>query len=318
MGGGAPGQPPKNPPPGKPPKKAPNGEKKKQDAGAGPVQGKASSPQGVLVAAQGLAQRTEAPARDEKAAPAPEGGKTNGNRNLKALLDTLRRPRPSYDEQVDPSLTFGRMLQALQDMVNRPENNLPFYFIFDLDKKAFEAEGANKPAEELGLGIEKSKISAEKNISLSAYLQKILYRVEGAPPSGLTFVIGWDHRVMVTTNARLLKEFYGNRSEAELKGPLPPLIHAVFEARPLDEALRELSETTDRYNVLVKDTLKEAKVPVTATFRNVPLDTAVWALADMAGLAVTRKDNLLYVTNKADARPPREQGPKRATAPGGP
>ena len=40
---------------------------------------------------------------------------------------------------------------------------------------------------------------------------------------------------------------------------------------------------------------------MTATFRNVPLDTAVWILADMSGLTVVRKDNLLYVTSKEPA-----------------
>src|SRR5205085_6892875 len=79
------------------------------------------------------------------------------------------------------------MLQALQDKFSRPADG--FFLTFELDKKAFEAEGATKPPEELGLGIEKSKIPAEKNISLSTYLQRILNRVEGAPPTGLVFVV---------------------------------------------------------------------------------------------------------------------------------
>ncbi|MBI1917766.1 MAG: hypothetical protein HYS12_23985 [Planctomycetes bacterium] len=319
MGGGALGQPPQNTPPPKPPKKAPDGEKK-QGPGAGPAQGKASSPPGVLVAAQGPVQLTELSARSVKAAPAPAVGKHNGNnRQFKTLLDVLTIPRDArgnpteFDEQGDPSLTLGRMFSALESKFSRPGDNPPFYLRFDLDTKAFEAEGVKKkPPEELGLGIEKAKIPAEKNISLLGYLRKILQRVEGAPSSGLTFVIGWDNRIEITTNQRLLKEFYGKRSKAELKGPLPPLVHAVFEARPLDEALRELSDATDGYNVLLNGNVKEAKVPMTATFRNVPLDTAVWALADMAGLTVVRKDNLLYVTSKEPARPlPGPAAPKK-------
>src|SRR5262249_38125715 len=90
-------------------------------------------------------------------------GASPRNRNLKTLLDTLSIPRDArgnsteFSEQGDPSLTLGRILQALQDKFSRPGDNPPFYLNFELDKKAFEAEGVNKPPEELGLGIEKAK-----------------------------------------------------------------------------------------------------------------------------------------------------------------
>src|SRR5262245_50766987 len=178
------------------------------------------------------------------------------------------------------------MLKTLEDRFSRPGDNPPFYLQFDLDWKAFQDEGVKVDPGTLGLGVDKAKIPAEKNITLAAYLRKIFRRVEKAPASGLTFVIGADNRIEITTNQRVLKDIYGRRSKEELQGPLPPLVHAVFEAKPLDEALAELSHATDGYNVLLSGKVGEAKVPVTATFRNVPLDTAVWALAEMAGLTV--------------------------------
>src|SRR5262249_7009507 len=116
-----------------------------------------------------------------------------------------------------------------------------------------------------------------------------------------------------TTMRRVLKECYGKRSTAELEGPLPPLVHAVIEARPLEEALRELSDAARGYNVVIDGNLKEAKAPGTATFRNAPLDTAVEIVADMTGLTVVRKDNMLYATSTARAEA-RNQNPSQSKA----
>ncbi len=44
-----------------------------------------------------------------------------------------------------------------------------------------------------------------------------------------------------------------------------------------------------------------AKVPVSAELTNVPLDTAVRLLADMAGLKSVQIDNVVYVTTPANA-----------------
>jgi len=287
------------------PEKPPMGEKKPGRPAGG--QDDASFDLGVLVAARGAFPLAETAVRRVKAQPGPGGGVRAGNGNLKTLLDTLSIPRDakgnpiSFDEQGDPSLTLGLMLKALQDKFSRPGDNPPFYLQFEVDKKAFEAERVKIDPETLGLGTDKAKIPAEKNISLAMYLRKILERV--SVPGGVTFVIRNDW-VEITTNRRVLKECYGRRSKAELEGPLPPLVHAIIDARPLEDALRELAEAAGGYNVVVKGSPKEAKVPVTATFRNVPVDTAVSLLADMAGLVVERKDNVLYVTSREAAHPP--------------
>ena len=56
---------------------------------------------------------------------------------------------------------------------------------------------------------------------------------------------------------------------------------------------------------------KAGKTPVTATLNNIPLDTAVRLLADMADLKAVAIDNVLYVTAKANAEALQAEQDKR-------
>jgi len=82
-----------------------------------------------------------------------------------------------------------------------------------------------------------------------------------------------------------------------------PLVSVAFEKRPLTDALKELSTLTD-VSVVVDSRAgeKEGNTAVTATFKNVPLDTAVRVLADIAGLSSMLIDNVLYVTTMPNAK----------------
>src|SRR5205823_2010594 len=67
--------------------------------------------------------------------------------------------------------------------------------------------------------------------------------------------------------------------------PAFPPVYAVFEKRPLEQALRELSELTDVTILLDTGRATElAQAPMTASVKRVPVDAAVRLLADMAGL----------------------------------
>jgi hypothetical protein len=290
---------------------------KKQGRQAG-AQDEVSSHQGILVAARGATSLPELPTRYLKATPAPEAGRS-GNRNLKGLLDVLCNQRDAkgnpnkFEKQSDLTLTLGTMLRKLKDRFSRPGDSPSFHLRFEVDNKAFEAEGVNKDPEGLGLGIDKATIPEETNISLATYLQNVLNRVEGGPLSGVVFVVKREPEpplvlekfdgtalpppqyVVLITTTHFARHYRG----------LPALVDAEFDATPLKEALRKLSEAEGSFfSVVVNASLIEAKAPVTARFRNVPLDTAVWILADMAGLTVLREDNLLYVTSREAARPP--------------
>ena len=81
-----------------------------------------------------------------------------------------------------------------------------------------------------------------------------------------------------------------------------PLVHIDCEQRPLRDVLREVAESA-RCNVMV-GLDPEAKTKVSAHLTNVPLDTAVILLADMAGLKVAKLDHVLVVGKQSIANRP--------------
>ena len=74
-----------------------------------------------------------------------------------------------------------------------------------------------------------------------------------------------------------------------------------FEEQPLKLALRSVSNKTGSNIVLDPRAGEKAQTAVTARLMNVPVDTAVRILADMADLQVVRLDNVLYVTTRENA-----------------
>src|SRR5262249_49008258 len=93
-------------------------------------------------------------------------------------------------------------------------------------------------------------------------------------------------------------------ARAELKlGCDDPLIlvHECFNKVKLCRALETIADTTDTNIVLDIRVKAKADTEVSANFTNVPLDTAVSLLADMADLAVVRRNNVLYVTSPENA-----------------
>jgi hypothetical protein len=83
--------------------------------------------------------------------------------------------------------------------------------------------------------------------------------------------------------------------------PMLPLIQAEFEKRPLEEALKELASSAQVNIVVSAGAAEKAKLPVTASLLNVPVDTAVRILADMADLKPVLIDRVLYVTTRENA-----------------
>jgi hypothetical protein len=131
----------------------------------------------------------------------------------------------------------------------------------------------------------------EMHAKLGSVLQKVLLRVS---PS-TTYIIRGDV-IEITTMKAIRKEFFADRPA----GPLPPLVSANFDKVPLESALKELSRPNHSI-VLDGRAAKEGQTPVTADLANVPQDTAVRLLADMAGLKMVPLDNVLYVTSKDNA-----------------
>jgi hypothetical protein len=147
---------------------------------------------------------------------------------------------------------------------------------------------------------------------LSAVLRAILSRI--TVPSGATWLVR-DDSIEITTGIFLSQEVYveGHRDFLRLPqiadeetdpypGPRFPIIHANFQNKPLADALEELAEQSD-LTIIVDASVadKKSKTPVSFKARNMPLDTAVLALASMADLDFVQLDNALFVTTSAKA-----------------
>ena len=269
-------------PPKQKPKEKPN---KKPDRAVGKA---AQADAGLmLVAAHSAAPAPKpVPARPQYRLPA----------QLRATRDLLNVPQTEFKEIDDPSITLNNMLNALSKKFSRPQDTPPFFLTFMVNERAFKAAGV--PMDKLlNTAIAEQKFPGAVNLSLSRYLRRLLERCPGT----VEFILRKDG-VEITTRKAVLAEFYGNRSKKELESTLPPLVNVAFDRQPLDEVLEELARTTEGFNIVLNGAVKDKKTAVSATFRNVPVDTAVWTLADMAGLTVERKGNVLYVTHKQPAR----------------
>jgi len=136
-------------------------------------------------------------------------------------------------------------------------------------------------------------IPPKNNASLNTVLKMILARVP--TESGATFLIRRGE-IEITTMAALRKEL--GREPDEL---IPPLVYMHFEKKPLGETLRQLSEHTGATLVLDPRAGDKTKSVVSATFLNVPLDSAVRVLADMVDLKPVQIDNMIYLTSPQNA-----------------
>ncbi len=84
--------------------------------------------------------------------------------------------------------------------------------------------------------------------------------------------------------------------------PVLPLVWDVFENTPVSKALESVTETTG-YNVVVDSRVAEkTQAKATVLFNNVPVDTAVRLLANMADLSMVRLDNVFYLTTAENAK----------------
>jgi hypothetical protein len=175
---------------------------------------------------------------------------------------------------------------------------------FTINERAFNAEKIESP--ESTWIVERNPIPAMK-ASLGRVLEKILARVPS--PSGAVFLIR-DDAIEITTLAAVREEL-GMAADARFL----PLVWEQFEDRELAAALKAVAENTG-YNVVVDAKCREAvkKARVTAKLANVPVNTAVRILAEMADLDVVLLDNVFYVTTSDKASSLRDKARRPAKA----
>jgi hypothetical protein len=238
---------------------------------------------GSLLAFLGLAAwLVSAPAPPPESKPEP-------------LPSKLAKPVKFDGWDADPKMTFQEALDALAK-----DHGLTF----NVNEAAFRTEMVDdvliKPVAERAM-------PKMNNATLSTLLQKLLARI---PCSSGTAYLLRRNVIEITTFAAVRSEVWG----ADYPGPFLPLVSADLQKRPLDEALKELADQAD-FNVLLDPRAGEkAKAAVTARLANMPLDTAVRLLANMAELKSYQVDNVLYVTTPENAARMEEEKQKAAQA----
>ena len=91
------------------------------------------------------------------------------------------------------------------------------------------------------------------------------------------------------------------RDQAGAAELLRQRVELSFDQRPFAKVLEELADATGFNIVLDPRVGDKAKAPLSASLKNVPLETAVRLLADMADLKPVLLDNVFYVTTRANA-----------------
>jgi hypothetical protein len=235
-----------------------------------------------------LACAAVAPAEDRAT---PESSEARA----KLLLTQLGR-RFTLEKGIDPNTPLKDAVEFISDKFEVP---------IVIESQAFRAKGIPE------VETQPVRLPRLRNIRLSGLLRLLLDQVNA------TYLIRDDYVQIVP-----LPTVPGGGPEVDRSAL--PLVYAIFEKRPLDDALHELADQVDSSVVLDANRAAEkAKAPVTATFKNVGVDTAVRLLADMTGLKMVRVDNVLYVTTPEgaseveQAKPEGKSKKKAPQAPGG-
>jgi hypothetical protein len=190
----------------------------------------------------------------------------------------------------DPDLKLGEAL----DKLGRDTG-----LAFDLNEAAFRAESIDDVlTNAIGAAVPKMK-----NVTVERVLLKLLARIPAQ--SGATYLVRRES-VEITTGAAQVAEVWSPNRDPNVidlspREPRLPLVSVQFDRKPLAEALKELARQGGMNVVVDARVAEKAKFPVTARFRNTPLDTAVTTLADMVDLKPFVVDNLLYVTTRDNA-----------------
>jgi hypothetical protein len=209
------------------------------------------------------------------AAPAPDAPKSLPAPESPTVRLFKPRPFPGID---DPQTTLGEAL----DFVGRL-----YDMRLDVNEEAFRAEQVDD--------VRKRPVGAALPKMASVSPDRVLRKILGRLPAetGAVYLVRPDHLEVTTRRAQQV-EVWGR-----FNGPYLPLVHADFEARPLAEALQELSQQAGVSVVIDARAADKAKAAVSASFLNLPLDTAVRILAEMAGLKSALNDNVIYVSTEA-------------------
>jgi hypothetical protein len=173
--------------------------------------------------------------------------------------------------------------RALEQTLSVEYNEASLQFVLDdLSEKTkirFVADRGN-----LGILPDNSAISLKLQDAKAATVLRM-----ALAQMNLSYLV-LDGNILVTTE------------DAAIDRQLRQRVSLDLEEVPLEKALKTLAKNTRANLVLDPRTAKEVKAaPLTMLLEDVPLETAVRLMAEMAGLKSARIGNVLYVTSEARA-----------------
>ncbi len=141
---------------------------------------------------------------------------------------------------------------------------------------------------QLGIDLESQPVSANfKDVKLRSALRTILR------PHNLSFAVIGD-TILVSTDEMCMHRQMRQR------------VNVDFDNEPLGTALKKLARETGTNVVLDTKIAREAATTVTLQLDDVPYETAVKLMTEMAGLKAVRVGNVLYVCTKQHAHEMRQ------------
>jgi RNA polymerase sigma factor (sigma-70 family) len=178
------------------------------------------------------------------------------------------------------------LIEALDAFARR------YNLTFDVNVKAFAADNV--------MDVLKFEIAQPNPVPpLNAPLQVVLDKILARLPSESGAVVRIRKGLLEITTRKAVKAELGIPENR----PLLSLVYEDFVDEPLGAALEALASDSGFSIVLDRKAAGDnaAKATVTAGLHNVPVDTAVEVLAELADLAVARRDNVFYVTAREKA-----------------
>jgi len=213
----------------------------------------------------------------------PEKPKEEEPVREREIADRMVLPLITFDEGFeDPNLTLQDMLDILTYRKGVK---------MTINRKAFDRDEV--PDVEKTLIAKQAPIPPMRKTTVGDFLDVVLARV---PAKSRAMYVIRDRFVEITTLAAVREEL-GRKPD----DPVLPLVYVRIDKQPLEKALEVLSDRTGMSLVVDPRAAEKAKVPVSAMFKSVPLDSAVRVLADMADLQSVQIDNMLYLTSPENA-----------------
>lgn len=176
--------------------------------------------------------------------------------------------KKALDQTTDLELTEQPLHLAVAQLREQTKVN------FVLDRQAIMM---------MGMAPEEVPISAKlKNVKLRSGLRSVL------GPYNLGYAVVGDTVVITTDDMAIYRQ-------------LRQRVSVNLDKASLADGLKQLVRETGANLLLDPRTQKEAQALVTLQLDDVPLETAVRLLAEMAGLRPVRMGNVLFVTSKTTA-----------------